>query len=83
MLDIQFNRTKNAHHHVRKFISIMTLKGIDNDISDIIFLCTFHKDVMTWGNVVSPQKVTTWSDLCKEFLCQYSYNADHQLHSGT
>ena len=42
----------------------------------IIFPWTFDKDMMTWYNMVEPRKVITQVDVCKEFLRQYSYNAN-------
>jgi len=43
MLDIKFHGAKNSHHHVRKFISPMSLKGIDKDTFHLIFRWTFDK----------------------------------------
>jgi len=37
MSNIKFHGTENPHHHVKNFISNMTLKGIDNDIFHLIF----------------------------------------------
>ena len=54
----------------------MTLKGIDNDIFHIIFLWTSDKDVMSWYYNIGLEKVMNLDDMCKEFLCQYSHNAD-------
>ena len=76
MPDIKFHRTKNANYHVRNFLSVMALKGISKDIFHIIFPWMFNKDVMRWYNAVDPQKITSWDDLCKEFLYQYSYNVN-------
>jgi len=59
----------------------MSLKRIDKDIFHLIFSLTFHKDVMRWYNTVNPWKVNNWDDMCKEFLCLYSYNADLSITS--
>jgi len=48
MLDIKFYRTENPYHHVRNFISAMTLKGIDKDIFHLTFSWTFNMDVIKW-----------------------------------
>ena len=34
---IKFNRIRNHHHHMRNLVSVMTLKGINNDIFHLIF----------------------------------------------
>jgi len=46
MSNIKFHGTDNPNHHVRNFVSAMTLKGIDKDIFHIIFPWTFDKDVI-------------------------------------
>jgi len=48
MPDIKFHGTENPNHHVRDFVSVMTLKGIDKDIFHLIFPWTFDKDAMRW-----------------------------------
>jgi len=35
---IKFHGTKNPNHHIRNFINAMTLKGIDKDMFNSIFL---------------------------------------------
>jgi len=66
--NIKFHGTENPHHRTRSFLSAIILKGIDKDIFHIIFPSKFDKDAMKWYNIVDPQKVTNWDDLCKEFL---------------
>ena len=46
MPNIKFRGIENPHHHIIKFISAMTLHGIDKDIFYLIFCWTFDKDVM-------------------------------------
>jgi len=48
MTNIKFHGTENPHHHVRNFVSAVTLKGIDKDIFHLIFPWTFEKDVVEW-----------------------------------
>jgi len=43
--DIKFDGTTNPHHHVRIFISTITLKGVDKDIFHLLFPWTFDKEV--------------------------------------
>jgi len=74
--DINFHETENPHYYVESFVSAMTLNRIDKDIFHLLFPWTFDKDVIRWYNVIDPRKVTKWDDLCRGFLCQYSYNAD-------
>ena len=75
-MNIKFHGTENPNYHVRKFISAITLDGIDKNIFHIIFLWIFDKEVMKWYNIIYPRKVMNWNDLGKKFLRQYSYNAD-------
>jgi len=75
VLDIKFHGTKNPYHYLRNFVSAMALKGIDKDISYIIFPWTFNKDVMRWYNAVDLRKVMNWDNHHREFLHQQSYNA--------
>ena len=42
----KFHTTENLHHHLRNFISSMTLKGFNRDIFHLVFLGTFNKDAM-------------------------------------
>jgi len=37
MPDIKFHGTENPHYHVRNFVSVITLEGIDRDILHFIF----------------------------------------------
>ena len=67
-LDIKFHRPENPNHHLRNYVSAMTLKEIDKDIFHLIFPLTFDKDIMRGSNVVEPRKVMNWEDLYKEFL---------------
>jgi len=55
--DIKVYGTENPNHHVRNFVSDVTLKGIDKDIFNLIFSWTFDKDVMRWYNAMGPRKV--------------------------
>ena len=50
--DIKFHGTENPNHHVKNFVSVMTLKGIDKDIFHIIFPWTFDKDAIRWYNAM-------------------------------
>jgi len=45
MPNIKFHGTGNPRHHMRNFISAMTLQGIDKDIIHLIFAWTFNKEV--------------------------------------
>jgi len=45
-----FHEIENPHHHVRNFVSAMTLKWIVKDIFHLIFYYAFGKDVMRWYN---------------------------------
>ena len=68
MSDIKFHRIENPYHHMRNFVSAMTLKRIDKDIFHIIFLWTFNMHVMRCYNVAKSRKVTNRDDFYKEFL---------------
>jgi len=37
MPDIKFHGAKNPNHHVRNFVNVVTLKGIDKYICHFIF----------------------------------------------
>jgi len=67
MSDKKFQGTKHPYHHLRNFISAMSLKEIDKDILHLILPWTFDKEVMRRCNVTDPQKVVDWDDLCRKF----------------
>ena len=68
MLDVKFYGTEHPHYNVRNFLSIMTIKGMGDDIIHIILPWTSNNDVMRSYNTIDPHKVTSWDDLRKEFL---------------
>jgi len=49
--DIKLHGSENPQHHVRNFISAITLKTIDKDIFYIVSCWRFDKDVMRWYNI--------------------------------
>jgi len=71
MPDIKFDGVETPNHHVRNFISVMPLTGIDNDIFHHILPWTFDKDIIRWYIVIDPYKVMDW-EIYLEFVCQYS-----------
>ena len=52
MPDIKFHGAENPNLHVRNFVIVVTLKGIDKDIFHFIFPWTFDKDVKRWYNAI-------------------------------
>ena len=54
---IKFNGTENPYHHMKNFLSTLSLKGINKDIFHVTFLWTFDKDVTSWYNLVDRRKL--------------------------
>jgi len=55
MSGIKFYGIENPHHHVRNFLSAITLKGIDKDIFHIIFPWMFSCNANLLSALGEPQ----------------------------
>ena len=56
MFNIKFYGIKNSYHLVRNFVSIITLKGTEQDLFRIFFPWKLDEGVMKWYNIVDPCK---------------------------
>ncbi|XP_074278177.1 uncharacterized protein LOC141601773 [Silene latifolia] len=72
----KFKGTEHPTHHIRSFVQAMALKEVDASIFPAIFPSTLEDVARSWFFSLDPIRVSNWEDIKKEFLTQYSSNAD-------
>ncbi|XP_074300013.1 uncharacterized protein LOC141631211 [Silene latifolia] len=72
----KFKGTEHPAHHLRSFVQAMALKEVDASVFPAIFPSTLEDVARSWFFSLDPTRVSNWEDIKKEFLTQYSSNAD-------
>lgn len=73
---LKFTEIENPHHHVKSFLNVMAIKGIEKDAFHMLFPWTFSPEVTRWYHALDSQKTSSWDELCREFITQYSCNTE-------
>ncbi len=75
----KFKAKDNPVHHLRSFQGCMALKKVDISLYPAVFPMSLESTPLNWFYSLDPQKVSTWDDITKAFLAQYSCNTEFQV----
>ena len=70
----KFDGTRDSKQHVRRYLSIAKMKGLDEKQTKLAFPLSFMDGASRWYYSLDPNKTKVWNKLVEFFMDQFIFN---------
>ena len=70
----KFDGTRDSKQHVRRYLSIAKMKGLDKKQTKLAFPLSFMDGASRWYYSFDPSKTKVWNELVELFVDQFIFN---------